>query len=291
MTKEHHLYLDTYKIEGTVNYDQSDSFHSSLTYPHFQSQLVEFKQWIAQGVEKNLSSTIYKFGDGDFHFLTKSRIGSAQPGRRAISKDYSILDNHHEFVEGVCKNDVIAVEVYNHNLFHQIYPHRKINIPAEYGYGLVANRWLTKNFAGSVGLIGGDEKLDLIRKLMERPEYKEFLGLDDFNDYIKVPQKFACDDLNSVSRSVLDQLERSNKETRLYLVGVGHVKSGLLHRLKSAKNAIFYDVGSGIDAIAGIVDFCRPYMGAWTNYRLKSFDYSKIDFLQYTPDANKEVWL
>lgn len=291
MTKEHHSYLDMYKIEGTVNYDQSDAFHTSLTYPGFQSQLIEFKQWMSEGVQMNSSATIYKFGDGDFHFLTKSRVGSAQPGRRAISKDYSALSNHSEFVEGVCKNDIVAVEVYNHNLFHQIYPHRKIDIPAEYGYGLVANRWLTKSFAGSIGLIGGGEKLDLIRRLMEHEVYREFLGLDHFNDYIKVPQKFACDDLDAVTRSVLDQLESADNKTRLYLVGIGHVKSGLLHRLKSAKNAIFYDVGSGIDAIAGVVDFCRPYMGAWTNYRLKSFDYSKIDFLQYAPDATKEIWL
>ena len=61
--------------------------------------------------------------------------------------------------------------------------------------------------------------------------------------------------------------------------------------MKKYKNAVFYDVGSGIDALAGIIDFERPYMGNWTNYRLRDFDYNKIDFLQYIPDASKEIWL
>ena len=83
-------------------------------------------------------------------------------------------------------------------MFNSLFPHRSVQIPAEYGYGLVANKWLTKSFSGKIGLIGADEKIDLIKQLIQRKEYKEYLGLDNFNDYIKIPQKFACDNLDEI---------------------------------------------------------------------------------------------
>jgi len=284
-------YLDAYKIDGTVNFDQNPAFCNENTYPQFQQHLEQFKAWLKTSCESKQSSTIYKFGDGDFHFLRKSSVGSASPGRRALSKSYGSLENHQDFVDGVCKNDMIAVEIYNNELFHQLYPERKIDLPAEFGYGLVANKWFTKTFSGKIGLIGADEKLDLIQNLMQKKEYQEYLGLEDFNDYVKIPQRFACDDLENVVQSTLKQIKQTKDETVLFLVGIGHVKSGLLHRLKEEKNAIFYDVGSGIDALAGIIDFYRPFMGDWINHRLEGYDYGKIDFLQYTPVEEKEKWL
>lgn len=283
--------MPQYEIEGTVNFDQNPAFLNPNACPGFQEGLQNFKRWLNDAANSEENKTIYKFGDGDYYFLKKIPVGSASPGKRAIGKSYDDLKNHHEFVEGVCKNDLIAVEIYNTHYFADLFPGAGIHVPAEYGYGLVANRWLTKNFSGKIGLIGADKKLGLIQKLLEREEYKQFLGLDDFNDYISIPQKFACDDLDEVEKSIARQLSESKKETRIFLVGIGHVKSGLLHRMKKYKNAIFYDVGSGIDALAGIVDFNRPYMGAWTNYRLKDFNYDNIDFLQYIPDSSKEIWI
>lgn len=288
---KHPNYLPAYEIEGTVNFDENPAFHSIDSCPNFQRGLTGFKQWILEEVNSGHSKTIYKFGDGDYYFLNKQSVGSASPGKRALSKSYDKLQNHHEFVSGVTQNDVIAVEIYNIGMFNSLFPHRSVQIPAEYGYGLVANKWLTKSFSGKIGLIGADEKLDLIKHLIQRKEYKEYLGLDDFNDYIKIPQKFACDNLDEIEASIASQLTNSSNETKIFLVGIGHVKSGLLHRMKKYKNAVFYDVGSGIDALAGIIDFERPYMGNWTNYRLRDFDYNKIDFLQYIPDVSKEIWL
>jgi len=288
---KHPNYHATYEIEGAINFDENPAFHTSDTCPNFQEGLIGFKQWLVNEVNEQQSKTIYKFGDGDYFFLKKQSIGSASPGRRALSKSYDQLQNHHEFVDGVSQNDLVAVEIYNVGMFKDIFPYKNVQIPAEYGYGLVSNRWLTKTFAGKIGLIGADEKLDLIKQLMTKTQYQEYLGIENFNDYIKIPQRFACDNLDAVEASVAEQLSNSSSETRIFLVGIGHVKSGLLHRLKKYKNAIFYDVGSGIDALAGIVDFGRPFMGGWTNYRLTNFDYNKIDFLQYVPDPNKEVWL
>jgi hypothetical protein len=291
MLSKHPGYLPLYEIEGTVNFDQNPAFHNPEVCPGFQEGLTGFKNWLTRSVEAGESRTIYKFGDGDFYFLRKIPLGSASPGKRAISKSYESLNNHDQFVEGVLKNDIIAAEIYNVGMFKDLFPFANVNLPAEYGYGLVANRWLTQNFAGRIGLIGADKKLGLIKNLLENREYKEFLGLDDFSDYISIPQRFACDNLEEVEEKVARQLENSKDETKIFLVGIGHVKSGLLHRLKRYKNAIFYDVGSGIDALAGIVDFGRPFMGAWTNYRLRSFNYEDIDFLQYIPDPAKERWI
>lgn len=288
---KHPGFLPQYEIEGAINFDQNPVFQNPDVCPAFQEGLSAFKKWLISESSSRGNRTIYKFGDGDYYFLRKIPYGSATPGKRAVSKDYSQISNHNDFVEGVLQNDLIAVELYNTHLFSDLYPSRPVNIPAEFGYGLVSSRWLTKTFNGKIGLIGADRKLDLISRLMKKREYQEFLGLEDFNDYIRIPQKFACDDLELLEQNVANQLRESKDETTIFLVGVGHVKSGLLHRLKKYKNAIYYDVGSGIDALAGIVDFERPYMGGWTNFRLKDFDYSQIDFLQYVPVESKERWI
>ena len=35
---------------------------------------------------------------------------------------------------------------------------------------------------------------------MEAPQYQEYLGLEKFEDYISLPQKFACDDLEATEK-------------------------------------------------------------------------------------------
>ena len=65
------------------------------------------------------------------------------------------------------------------------------------------------------------------------------------------------------------------------MVGIGHLKSGVLGELKKYKEAIYIDVGSGIDALAGIIDTERPYFGDWTNFQLEDFDYSRMDYLRF----------
>ena len=65
-------------------------------------------------------------------------------------------------------------------------------------------------------------------------------------------------------------------------MGMGHVKSGLIHRLKKHANANFLDVGASIDALAGIIDVNRPYAGDWTNYQIDDDElYEGVDFLAY----------
>ena len=274
------MYLDEYKIEGTVNNDQNPCFHNPDTYPEFQMKLDDFKKLLVQLVDNNESRTFYKFGDGDYYFLQKMPVGSATPGRRALSKSYESI-GHEQFVEGAQLCDYYTCEIYPENIAHyKEVIQRDIDFPAEYGYGLVTNKWLLRTFAGKIGLIGANTKMNIIQNVMEAPQYQEYLGLEKFEDYISLPQKFACDDIDATEKMVGEQLKKST--SKIFLMGMGHVKSGLIHRLKKYTNAVFFDVGASIDAIAGVIDTDRPYAGDWTNYQIDEPSlYEGVDLLAY----------
>ena len=279
------MYLDCYKIEGTINNDQNPCFNNKDTYPEFQKNLEEFKDLLIQQVNDNKSVTYYKYGDGDYYFLTKQSVGSATPGKRALSKDYDSI-GHEDFVEGAQLCDYYTCEIYPENIAHyKEVIQREIDFPAEYGYGLVTNKWLLQTFAGKIGLIGANTKMNIIENLMEAPQYQEYLGLEKFEDYISLPQKFACDDLDATEKMVGEQLEKST--SKIFLMGMGHVKSGLIHRLKKYTDAVFFDVGASIDAIAGVIDTDRPYAGDWTNYQIDEPSlYDGVDLLAYEGKGN-----
>tara|TARA_B100001109_G_C18843531_1_gene465678 strand:- start:1008 stop:1871 length:864 start_codon:yes stop_codon:yes gene_type:complete len=284
------MYLDLYKIDGSINNDQNPCFSDKDTCPEFQEKLDFFKKLLIQQVKHNKSATYYKYGDGDYYFLKKQGVGSATPGKRALSKSYDSID-HDKFVEGAQLCDYYTCEIYpeNRQRFSEVIE-KEIDFPAEFGYGLVANKWLFETFAGKIGLIGADRKIDIIENIMEAPQYQEYLGLEKFEDYIRIPQQFACDDLEATERMVGEQLEKST--SKIFLVGIGHVKSGLLHRLKKYTDAVFLDVGSSLDAISGIVDVDRPYFGDWTNYQIDGTNlYSGVDFLQYDSSKGKHITL
>ena len=284
------MYLDLYKIEGSVNNDQNPCFHNEESCPEFQEKLEFFKKLLIQQVKHNKSSTYYKYGDGDYYFLKKQGVGSATPGKRALSKSYDSID-HDKFVEGAQLCDYYTCEIYpeNRQRFSEVIE-KEIDFPAEFGYGLVANKWLFKTFAGKIGLIGADTKMNIIQNIIEAPQYQEYLGIEKFEDYISLPQKFACDDIDATEKMVGEQLEKST--SKIFLLGMGHVKSGLIHRLKKYTDAVFLDVGSSLDAIAGIIDVDRPYFGDWTNYQIDEKNlYEGVDFLQYNSNKGKHITL
>ncbi len=284
------MYLDLYKIEGSINNDQNPCFHNEESYPDFQEKLEVFKKLLIQQVKNNKSVTYYKYGDGDYYFLKKQGVGSATPGKRALSKSYDSID-HDKFVDGAQLCDYYTCEIYPENIqrFSEVID-KEIDFPAEFGYGLVANKWLFKTFTGKIGLIGADTKMNIIQNIIEAPQYQEYLGLEKFEDYISLPQKFACDDIDATEKMVGEQLEKST--SKIFLMGMGHVKSGLIHRLKKYTDAVFLDVGSSLDAIAGIIDVDRPYFGDWTNYQIDEKNlYEGVDFLQYNSNKGKHITL
>lgn len=277
------MYLDQYKIQGTLNLDNHQCFHNFNTYPNFQNHLQNFKTHIRRLVDNKESATFYKFGDGDYRFLKKDAVGSAAPGNRALSKNYNEI-GHERFIDNSSKCDYYTCEIYpeNRNMFKTVI-NREIDYPAEYGYGLVANKWFFEVFNGRIGLLGASEKLYLIEELMQYKEYQEYLGLESFTDYIHFPQKYAADDIDLVEDFVGKQLQESKSD--IFLLGIGHAKSGILHAFKKYKNAVYLDVGAGIDMIAGCINIRRPYAGDWVNFRINGYDYSNIDYLRYSGEG------
>ena len=277
-----------YLVEGSFNRIQNLEYFCKNLEPKFEEKMENFKQLIVDCVALSKPLSILKFGDGDYYFLNGIPEGSAKPGNRALSRALSsdeLVLIRERFKQ--CNYYSCEILKANRRKFAEVFPNKQIDFPAEFHYALLANKWLTKTFNGRIGLIGGNEKIGLIRELINFDSYKEYLGLDGFQDYIDIPQRFACDDLISTEKSIADQL--INSKADIFLIGIGHAKSAVLSQLHQYRNAVFLDIGSGIDALAGVIDRDRPYFGEWENYRIESFDYSKIDFLQYKKSQLKYV--
>ncbi len=264
-----------FKISNTEYLNPPEDYNHIETFPNFQNKLNKFKL----NIKINNHETYYKFGDGDYFFLNKIPTGSAKPGIRALKKSYEKLD-HKPFIDGFRQNDNYACLITKNNIskFNEMMPAGP-DYPSEIIYGLVANKWIFRNTSHNIGLIGAKPKIQLIRYLMEYQEYQEYLGIEKFTDYIYIDQNFACDDLKKTNKKLLKQLQKSDSD--LFLVGIGHVKSGVLHNLKNIKPATYLDVGVGIDALAGLINIYRPYFGKWTNFRLseKNKLYKNVDIL------------
>jgi hypothetical protein len=160
----------------------------------------------------------------------------------------------------------------------------KSYIPFEAMYALVSTKWIFRNYKDEIGIIASAEKNSVIKELMKHTEYKNYIGTDNFTEYIDVPAKGAADDVMNLGRQIGEKIK--NSKTKIYLVGAGSSKLALMPLLKNYSDAVFIDVGCGIDAIAGIVCQERPYFAEWTNYRVRTYDYSKIDFM----DQGNPAW-
>jgi hypothetical protein len=157
-------------------------------------------------------------------------------------------------------------------------------IPFETVYALITTKWIFRNYKNQIAIIAGENKLNVIKELMKRKEYQEYLGIDSFVSYISVPEKGAADNLDLVAKTVGEQVKASS--AKVFLIGAGSAKLGLIPLLKGYNDVLFIDVGAGVDAIAGIVCPDRPYFAEWTNYRIRGYDYSKIDFM----DKDNPAW-
>jgi len=266
-----------FKISGTTN---SSKWQTRSSWDkNFQEELENFKNLLIEQVDKGESRTYYKFSDGEYLFHSGEFIGgSVKAGRRDISKELS-KDELKPFREGILKNDYnmswVAPNMINlDEKFKDIFG-KPFDYPVEFVYGLIANKWFFETFKGKIGLIGAGPKLELIQKLLEHKEYRDYLKIDKFEDYISVPQKYICNNLDEVDMSLKEQLEKS--KSKIFLVGIGHAQQALLHRMKNYKDAVFIVCGAGICAISGLQDNDRPYFADWTNYHLGNFDYRSVD--------------
>lgn len=268
-----------YKIHETKYINPPGEYLNASLYPNFQDALETFKDRILHNIKSGTSASYYKFGDGDYYFLNQIPKGSAKPGRRALKKSYEELDIQ-PFLEGYLKNDQYATLITSANMikFQEMFS-QPLDVPSEVIYGLISNKWLFENSKCKIGIIGAKPKLKIIQKLMKFEQYQDYLKIDSFNDYIYIDQNFTCDNLNKTKDKLYKQLRKSDSD--LFLLGVGHVKSGLLHELKNIKPAVYLDIGIGVDAIAGLVNIYRPYFGEWNNFKINNsrYLYRNIDIL------------
>ena len=149
--------------------------------------------------------------DGEFNFLKKLAIGNG-PIRhysRPLTDEFV-----NKFKEGVYKVDYVSVQL-NINMlqiYKSIFPERPVDFPMDIIYGLVANRWIFKTFKNRIALVGGSEKIQLIQKLMEYPEYRSYIENDYFTDYIEVPERFSCDNPEALIANVGNKIKNSQDD-------------------------------------------------------------------------------
>ena len=276
-----------YVIDGTTNKDPEQlngiEYNDPNFYPLFQSKIEWFKSTLIDYNKKNQGAVFLRVYDGEFYFLNKQVVGNGP--RRHFTKQ--LTDEFvNKFKEGCYKVDYISVQL-NINMltkYNLLFPDRKMDFPMDIIYGLFANRWILDTFKNKIALIGGNEKMNVIKSLMNHEEYRNYIKNDYFLDYISVPERFSCDHTDELIKEIGEKIKISNAQ--IFLFGIGIAKMAIAHKFKEYKNAIFIDIGCGMSAIAGSCSTERPYFGSWINYRLKDYNYNNLDPMDF--NINKD---
>ena len=273
---------DLYLIPNTSNKDREQThgkeYNDPNYYPEFQNKLQFILNTIKNNFDNEIPYVILRVYDGEFLFLQK-QVGGNGP-RRHYSKQLTD-DFVKPFKDGCYKVDLISVQlnIGMEQKYNNIFPDRPMEFPMDIIYGLVANRWLFKTFKNNITLIGGHEKMRVINDLMKYDEYKEYIGNDYFCDYISVPERHSCDNVQALVEDIGPQI--ANSRAKLFLFGIGISKMAIAWQFKNYKNAVFVDIGCGMSALAGACSTNRPYFGSWINYRLKNYNYGSMDPMDF----------
>lgn len=275
-----------YKINDTVYLDPENEYSNSGIYPLFQENYIEFKKIITSESKSKINNTYYKFGDGDYLLFKDQKHGSTKPGVRDIKRSIKPLDIDKIKISAL-QHDKYFCEIINFHMMDEVLK-KPLDFPAEYLYASVANKWFFNNF-NKISIIGSEVKLELINELMNHAEYKNYLGIEEFHDLIPIPQTGALSNSEKIFNSIKHKIKSSNPD--IFLAGIGLAQNTLLRQLKEVSNVPIISIGSGVDAIAGVIDIYRPYYGGWTNYRIKNSKlYKKIkDPVLYTTSSGKNV--
>ena len=275
-----------YQIENTMYLEPEEEYFNPGLYPNFQENYLKFKSELKNDSISKSSNSYYKFGDGDYLLFKNEKHGTTKPGVRDIKKSFKPLDidNIKKFAH---MHDKYFCEIINFNKMNNVLD-KKIDFPAEYLYGSIANKWFFENFK-KITIIGSETKLELIEELIKHQEYKDYLGIESFYDLIPIPQTGALSNSDKIYQKIKNKVKKSNPD--IFLLGIGLAQNTLLHSLKEVSSAPLVSVGSGSDAIAGVIDIYRPYYGSWVNYRLNNSKiYKKIkDPVLYTTSKGINV--
>lgn len=284
---------DLYKIDNTSNKDDEQlkgtEYNNPTFYPSFQIDLEWFKNILIDKNKNKEGYVIMRIYDGEFHFLNKKVVGNGP--KRHYTKQ--LTDKFVKpFKDGCYNVDILSCQL-NINMLNQfnlIIPNpRPKFIPMDIIYGLLANRWILSTFKNKIALIGGNEKLKVIKNLMKYQEYRNYICNDYFTDYIDVPERFSCDNTDSLDEQIGTKIQNSSAE--VFLFGIGISKMAMAYKFKEYKKAIFIDIGCGMSGLAGTVETHRPYFGSWSNYRIKNYDYSKIDPTNFNSSIDNVIFI
>lgn len=309
--------IDLYKIEGTSNIEPEQHRHPYTDknfWPTFQEDMEHFKKKLIESHNSNESMVVLRMGHAE-HSLFNILVPYKKKGSvitqnilpRHYTKNPSVL-TWCKLLESINQSDYITTQIgedfknwiwdlihykniyneyknsnnlntlfNNRHFFSENYDiNEKMDMPLDIIYGLIANKWILKTFSNQIGLIGNVKKIDVIKNLMKHKEYQQFIHNDYFLDYINIPQRCALES-DKLENYIYERVKKG--KCKIYLIGAGVSKLKFFYNLKNIKpDGIFIDVGHGLDAIAGIADYNRPYFGSWQNYKMKDYDYSIIDF-------------
>jgi len=286
-----------YKNNFLILPDCNDS-NSSLNAQFCHGNLVKIKDPIVQYYDKlwyyiknkvlqKNGGVIVRVSDGEAYFLQGKLVGNGPirhftRSKKLDSKDVALFKTgllacESRHIEMLKNNQNKFLKIFRKNIFSEI--------PFECIYALVSSRKLFKtNY--KIGLIGSYEKMGIIKELMNHKDYREYIGREKFDDYIGIPEKGSANNPVDLSEQIQKQLK---KDVDIYLVGIGIAKLVILPALKEKSSSLFIDIGAGISALAGLISNERPYFADWCNFRLRGFDYSKVDTMDF--NHNKDNFI
>lgn len=282
--------LKQYNIEGTrdINGNRKDKcYRNPKTWPTYQKDFQHFKNNIMKWVTQNKPMVILRVYDGEFWLLRCRKVGNV--GKRHCSKKLT-PEFVKKFKEGALKCDKFLSHLTvlpggkMHDLFKSVFENKKIDYPMEFSYALVINKWIFKTFKNQIGIIAGNEKIKVIKELMKFKKYRDYLGIDYFADYISVPEKHSCDNTEELIKNIGKELVKS--KAKVILFGIGICKMAIAYKFKEYHNAIYLDIGGTMSGLAGFLSKHRPYAADWINFRIKDYNYSKVDPIDVTKNEN-----
>jgi hypothetical protein len=160
--------------------------------------------------------------------------------------------------------------------FPLITKYQKIN--TESVYALVANRLIFRMFPDNeILLVGQEEKMNAIKKLMEYKQYRDYLGISFFSGFVCVPKVGAADNEEQILNDIKKAVDLH--KPKIILIGVGSAKLYILPRIRFLSDAVVIDIGAGIDALAGVISQDRPYFADWINFKSNNINYSNMDLM------------
>ena len=279
-----------YKLPKTRNLNVSYNF--ALKNPFYSSQsasyyLIDFLMCISKDLHEKRNIALVRLGDSEMLFLDGKMVGNIV-NRSFLHSDIGKYDLE-LFYSSLEKFDYISIlQVKSlRKLLPKRIEHTDNSWHCESIYDAVSTRLLFYMLKGyKVGLIGAHEKLCIIKELFQYEEYKNYIGIDSITEFISIPQKGASQDPEKTIRLIESQI---TAEADIYLVGMSVVKILALPYLRNKYKKSFIDIGVGIDALAGIIPNTKTNFGNWVNYRLKSYDYSSVNFFKYQSGVKKKI--